>query len=96
MTNFVYYLIGFFVFAIAFSVVMLIKNEITYKNQEIILFAIHEYNEDMISRLKCSSCISYDEMEDYNSTLWRLWDWGYKHIVPPEIFEAIIPYINKM
>jgi hypothetical protein len=33
-------------------------------------------------------------MEDYNKTLFRFWDWGYKRIVPKEIYNRIKDYIK--
>jgi hypothetical protein len=33
-------------------------------------------------------------MESYNKTLYRLWDWGYKRIVPKEIYDRIKDYIE--
>ena len=33
--------------------------------------------------------------EEYNKTLWRLWDFGYKNILPKADYELIKPYIQK-
>ena len=81
--------------SITFCVVMMIKNEITYKNYSIISSAIYHYNVDRIEHFEFSKKIEFERMRSYWKTLFRFWDWGYKHIVPPEIFEVIKPYINK-
>lgn len=38
--------------------------------------------------------VSPSDMETYDSTLWRLWDWGYTRILPKEKFELVKPYIR--
>lgn len=35
-----------------------------------------------------------DEMEPFKSTLYRWWDWGYKRIVPRDVYNQIEPYIG--
>ena len=70
------------------------KNLNTCKQQQKILFAISEY------RCKCirygfEPNVDYDDMEDYDSTLFRFWDWGYTNILPKEKFEIIKPFIKE-
>lgn len=31
----------------------------------------------------------------FDKTLWRLWDWGYEHILPSEDLEKIRPFIKE-
>lgn len=76
------------------SIVGLIKNEITYKNHMIITEAILVYNIDMIKN-DSDSRINFEEAEDYATTFWRLWDWGYTRILPRDKFELVKPYIGK-
>lgn len=82
---------------ILFLVVMVIfwaKNNNTYRNHSIIGDAIHRYAIDMINKHQWDSIeVKYDDMEPYETTLFRVWDWGYEHILPPEKFEIIKPYI---
>lgn len=91
-------------FLAAFAcVVAIIKNDITYRNQGIILEAIFDYKIDMIDKARKNGTImdgvkyevDYSDMEDYNSTLWRIFDWGYENILPSDKFEIIKPYIHK-
>ena len=95
MSNSVYILTAVGIFVIAFTAVMLFKNENTYKNQIIISDALYAYNMDVIKHGRYDATISFDCIESYWKTMFKLWDWGYKHIVPPEMFELIKPYINK-
>lgn len=45
---------------------------------------------------ECDKAISFmNHMEAYDKTLWRLWDFGCKNILPKEDFELIKPYIKK-
>lgn len=74
-------------------VVLMLKNNNTYNNHTKILQAIHDYavtENELISAMSL-----YDEMEDYDRTMFRLWDWGYTRILPPDKFELIKPYIKK-
>ena len=40
--------------------------------------------------------IDFSVMESYNRTLFRLYDWGYKHIVPPDVYDRISPIIKEV
>ena len=76
--------------------VMLIKNNITYNNLTLILAAIHKYN--MAQKFNNGSVdyISYDCMKDYDRALYNLFYWGYKKLVPPEIYKKIRPHIAEV
>jgi hypothetical protein len=80
--------------ALAMCVVMSQKNDVTLRHRLIIIEAIHDYGVDMIYQGQTPQ-VSYDDMEDYDKTYYRLWDWSYKRIVPPKEFELIKPYIKK-
>lgn len=70
-----------------------LKNENTYKNITKINYAIYRYQIDCITN-NVESIIDYSDMEDYDKTFWRLWDWGYTRILPKDKFEIIQPYIK--
>lgn len=72
------------------------KNDVTYKNHKIITDAIYDYHIDMLMSKKYDQidAVDYRDMETYNSTLFRLWDWGYTRILPKEKFEIVKPYIE--
>ena len=80
--------------AMIFLFILLIKNEITCKHQNKIVHAIYLYGIQCIKEGK-EPQVDYRDMEDYDKTLFRLWDWGYTNILPKEKFEIIKPYINK-
>ena len=85
---------------ICFDVILLIKNKITFKNRDIIRNAIHRYVLEQIQNGEFSSYsvinnfAIFSQMEPYEKTWWRLWDYGYKHIVPEDVYQKIKPYIN--
>ena len=85
------YLMKMSAIALYFLLILDIKNEITGRNREIIMGAIFVHN----IKVRHEKRIDYDVMEDYDKTLFRLWDWGYTRIVPPEVLEKIKPYIER-
>lgn len=40
-------------------------------------------------------CISYECIESYYKTLFNLFDWGYKNLVPRDVYKRIEPFIDK-
>lgn len=83
-------LIALFVAATIVTIVLTLKNDNTYTKRKIIGRAIHDYHMDMkITNWQ----VNYADIESYNATLFRIWDWGYTNILPEEKFEIIKPYI---
>lgn len=83
-------------FAIAgmlFSVFLLVKNEVTFKNHERIIDAIDAFAEEN-NEYEIGIALMHS-MEDYNKTLWRWWDWGCKRILKKEDYELIKPYLEE-
>ena len=84
-----------------FCGVLLIKNNVTYHNLRKIGDAILRYNLHLIDRCETSeeldaiSFISYNSVKSYGQALWNLFDWGYEHLVAPDIFEKIQPFIKE-
>lgn len=80
---------------LVFLFVLAIKNEVTFRQQMRINDAIYNYHVDCINR-ECYSEVKVDwlDIESYDKTLFRLWDWSYKRILPPDKFEIIKPYIK--
>lgn len=83
------------VLMLAFFILMLVKNDNALKNRGIIIEAIYEYNTIMIASNKRRDKIKYADMESYDDTLYRWWDWGYENILPSDKFEIIKPYIKN-
>lgn len=85
-----------FLLVIVSCFIILLKNENAFKNQIIITDAIHNYLQDHINESSVEEIVyMYSSIENYDKTLLRLYDWGYEHIVPADIFEKIEPYIGK-
>lgn len=78
---------------IAFLIVLAFKNVNTLNNRLRILDAINKYHADCIRKV-IEPSVDYGDKEDYDKTLWRLWDWGYTRILPKDKFEIIKPYIK--
>lgn len=87
-----------------FCVILLIKNGITYRNHTIIADAIFDYRMDCVDKAAKNGTIveegvkyevGYADMRDYNETVMRIFDWGYKNILPEDKFEIIKPFIHK-
>ena len=78
---------------VSILIFVLIKNSNTYKNRKIILNAIYQYKVDCAIK-NISFNVDYNDMESYNMTIFRFWDFGYKNILPKEKFEIIKKYIG--
>lgn len=78
---------------VLFLIVVLIKNENTYIQHGKIMDAIDDF---AYSTGNFWTAMMYmDSMEDYQKTLFRLWDWGCTRIVPKDVYNEIKPYIRK-
>lgn len=79
---------------IALGVFLHRRNYSTYKNHGIIINAIHAYKSYQIKHGNYSNLeVDYEDIEHYNKTFMRMWDWGYTRILPPEKFKIIEPFI---
>jgi len=83
----------FYVLLGLFLMFILFKNKNTFDKHMNITNAIHTYNRLCIKRHDYIAMIDYKVVEDYDTTLFRLWDWGYKRMVPKDIYELIKEYI---
>lgn len=79
-----------------FYLILELKNMNTVKNHMRILNAITDYQNDCVKKdmYKEALNVTIQDKEDYDKTFWRLWDWGYKRILPKDKFEIIKPYIK--
>lgn len=75
------------------SIYIAAKNTRTFIVHNAILNAISIYRHSCIDKNE-KPIVWYDDMESYNLTMLKFWDWGYKHILPPEKYEIIKPFIN--
>lgn len=74
---------------------MLLKNKNTFINHTTIVRAIYLYQTDNI-KLGRASLVDYSDMEEYERTFSRFYDWGYKNILPKEKFDIIKDYIPEV
>ena len=79
-----------------FCLIATIKNTNTFNCHEKIGKAIYKYKTRCIEECAWDDLhsVEYKDMEDYMTTFWRLWDWGYKRILPIDKFKIIEPYIE--
>ena len=85
---------GIFIAVFVFLVFLLIKNEITFRNQKKIIEAIYLYYCD--TRDFSNAELLLANIESYHKTLWRLWDFGCKNILPKDDYELIKPCIENI
>lgn len=88
------FVVTFLFVAIVVCFYLLAKNENTCRMRIVIIDAIRDYKVDMYEK-GLPILVDYTDKEPYYSTLFRLWDWGYTRILPPEKFKIIEPYIVK-
>lgn len=77
------------------TIIVDLKNRNTYKNQTIIINAIHRHNIDVLEKGCSVSIIHYTCMKSYFYSFLNIFDWDYKNIVSPEIYERIKPFIDE-
>lgn len=81
-----------------FLLILIVKNFNTFEKRQKIINAIGAYLRCVIEEggfYPYSNAVDFDDMESYKKTFFRLWDWGYTRILPPEKFEIIKPFIKK-
>lgn len=70
---------------------LILKNIRTYYVRSKIAMAICQYR--IHNTIHYNHYIDTNQMEDYNKTLFRLWDWSYKRIVNKYVYDEIKEYI---
>ena len=83
------------IFILIAMVILHFKNNNTYKNHMILLNAIAKHNYAAMLEDRCDKCISYGCIESYYTTLFNLFDWGYKNLVPRDVYKRIEPFIDE-
>ena len=86
------FLVLIFLILVAILVFLLIKNEVTFSQRNKVIDACYQYS--ICENISVENLIEiYNSMEDYDKTLFRLWDWGYKNIISKAEYEKIQKYI---
>jgi hypothetical protein len=80
------------IIGIAFCLVIIIKSEVTFRHNVKIINAICNYALYCIDN-SMEQLVDYDDMRSFDASMYRLFDWGYKHVLPKEKFEIIKPFI---
>ena len=71
------------------------KTVVTGVNHWRIIDAIYAYRHECIVESRQAS-VNYADMEEYNESLWRLWDWSDRRILSAEDYKIIKPYIGQV
>lgn len=78
-----------------FCLVMFAKTEVTGRQRMRIVNAIWRYECERFDKGCWEKAeVNYNDMEPFDKTLFRLWDWDCKRILPPEKYEIIKPYLK--
>lgn len=77
-----------------------VKNFITKWHHDRISESIHQYRRNVIDNHDyrtgyATFQVGYNDMEAYEKTLFRFWDWSDKHILSKDKFAIIEPYLKK-
>ena len=89
------------IIALVYLIIMEIKVDNAYRNCLILVEAIHLHNMDYINsdeynpKYLKDRLIEYDVSDEMTRALFRLFDWGYTNILPQDIFERIVPYLDE-
>lgn len=83
------------IFILIAMIILHFKNNNNYKNHIIILNAIAKHNCAAIQEDRCDKCIEYGCVESYYLSFFNLFDWGYKNLVPRDVYKRIEPFIDK-
>lgn len=70
-----------------------IKNHNTFIKQTSITRAIYNYKVEQINAGLPHNDVDYSDIEAYEKTLFRFWDWSNKRILPKEKYEIIKEYL---
>lgn len=77
------------------AIYSVIKIVFAYIGQMTIHEAVHLYTRDMSKRGNFDYKVNCYDIESLDKTFFRLFDFGYKNILPEEKYEIIEPYIKK-
>lgn len=79
-----------------FCMVMIVKVDVTQAQQLRVARAIFLYKDNLIDTVRWGEEeVDFGDMEPFDKTLLRLWDWGYKRILPADKMEIIKPYLKE-
>ena len=88
------FMLGFLLVVLLLNIVMFLKEYNANKMRALIYKSISDYRRDKM-RSGLISMVDYGDMEPYDNTVYRLYDWGYKRIIPKDKYVLIEKYIEK-
>ena len=80
--------------AILLALAVMAKMVVTGVNHWRVINAIYFYKMDCLTENR-EDTVDYAEMEEYDKTLWRWWDWSDRNILSCEDYAKIKPYIGQ-
>lgn len=83
------------VLGILACVYLLFKNDNTCRKLCRVSEAIYQYNVSQIRKDRSLNIIPYSVIRDYDAAFYDLFNWGYRDVVPSDVFEKIKPFIAK-
>lgn len=81
--------------ALVYLILLMFKNQNTYRQRKKIMDAIYAYNLRCCKEKRFNEVVSFDCMRSYESSLFDIFDWGNKRIVPEHVYNLISQYIAK-
>ena len=73
--------------------ILILRTEVVFRQQMKILIAVYRYSCFCLDS-DITPQVELDDVEDFNTTFNRFWDWGYKRILTKEKYEIIKEYIK--
>lgn len=67
------------------------------RNHVLIATAIYLYQEDRIDKKDFDHVddVRFEDIEEFEKTVYRMTDWGYKRILPKEKYELVKPFLAR-
>ena len=76
-----------------YVVLMMIRNEIAYKQFVRLTNAVYAYINECIMQ-EIQPVVHYSDFADYDEIASDIWDWSDKGILPPDKYEIIKPFLK--
>lgn len=82
---------------LVFFGLMWLKVDNATNNQLLISMAIFLYKKDRLEQedLAHIDDVNWSDMEEFEKTVYRMTDWGYKRILPEEKYKLVKPFIAR-
>lgn len=78
---------------VALDIILIVKDEITYRKRRKIIDAIHEYHNNCFV-FNEKERVGYGDLHNYYAAVFRFWNWSYTSIIKKDKLKIIKPYIQ--